>query len=305
MENTNPTEPTIIDMDKLTPLERQALENGEIPANLQHAIVKEKGLTEQGEALLAKKDGDALDLTAIPQSSFENLSPKARSDIMAHLATLDHADNHVTELTESVKQLQSTEDKPIEDADLTGAEMHICLRCGHSNENDPIEITDEDKQQWLRATLGMQEFEKEYPILGGRVIITIRTRSLRANELVYDQLSLETKDGRIPSDNPTMYFSNYQYRSLQLNLLASFGGLSTVDFKVPPIDSDRAKELYTEFNSATDTILKAAHTELMGSWNSQIYMVVLNKFQHFEQLCARLAEVTSSPDFWDQTALPT
>lgn len=73
-----------------------------------------------------------------------------------------------------------------------------CRRCGHpAGQACEIEVTDQDKFEFVQSMLGLQPFRKTVEILGGRLKLTIRTLTPEELELVWKQVYSDYRNGQL------------------------------------------------------------------------------------------------------------
>jgi hypothetical protein len=66
-------------------------------------------------------------------------------------------------------------------------------------------VSEEEKQRWLRYVMGERRFSKVFTLFGGKVKVTLRSRTLEESDAVFAQLKAEVKDGEQPMDPKTVF----------------------------------------------------------------------------------------------------
>lgn len=174
----------------------------------------------------------------------------------------------------------------------------LCPCCGWDVAKDPVEVSDEDKANWLRSIMGAGEFRKTFVMYGGRLKVTFRSRTMDDNNLVNSQLIVDAKLGQFISDVPMISAGLHQGRARRLSLACSFVNLSSSKFQAPRISTEEAKKVYGDHISDKANVVGAAHEVLFGTWPETLYSAVLNQYLKFESICHRLMEASTSADFW-------
>lgn len=194
------------------------------------------------------------------------------------------------------------EDKP---ADAT---PHECPNCQWVLGKDPVEVTDEDKAEWVRALLGDRPFTKTYRMLGDQYEVTFRTRSMAIEEAISAMLTNEVNANAFPNASLNAASAAYGLRMFKLQMAASFVRATNSPGPHPEIDSDEGIRVYAGFSGGSvgplslDQRVDKAHQTLFRGWRDPVYAAVYWKFRQFELLCSRLTEATSNSDFQWETA---
>lgn len=181
-------------------------------------------------------------------------------------------------------------------------EPYICPNCSWDYSQKPAEITQEDKYNWLRATLGNKAFEKTYDLFGGKLTVTFRSRSMAVQGLISDQLKIYNSNGTIPSHPANISMLSHNIYLRRLNLAAGLVNITNSPIeRLPELDTEEALRLYGKFVSKDLNITGAADKALFGKWSEALYTAVFHQFLTFNLLCDRLVEAATSPDFWQGT----
>ena len=205
-------------------------------------------------------------------------------------------------------------------ADAAVSVGHVCKNCRWPQSADPLEVTDLDKQNWLRAVLGTQPFTKKYTLLSGQLEVVLRSRTKRVQGLIDVQIQRELLSGRLVGQDFPMLVNVMQKRLGQLSLAASLVTYTGLEGRIlPEMSSEKAMALYqcqrldgvTEKSEdrprvdpaaqLADTIVALAYKQLFDDQGPQLEDLLLQQLYVFESLQARLRVLSSAPDFWKET----
>ncbi len=222
----------------------------------------------------------------------------------ATLSPLSDADEATKEevLSQPTGQLPAVEAIEKGDTDILNK---VCAMCGWHHENkDIVEVTDDDKTKFVLAALSGQRFTRTYERFGGRMKITMRSRTYAETEMIGTQI----ERWRIKDNLQTMslmYIKNWTY-----NLLVGLAAVEVED-KEPTIYPEISTKI-PEPKAAAEgeepvempTPLEIAEEKLLSDWNEATYSVIQNVSRHFDQMVQHLTLRAHDPDFWKETATP-
>ncbi len=181
----------------------------------------------------------------------------------------------------------------------------VCAMCGWHHENkDIVEVTDDDKTKFVLAALSGQRFTRTYERFGGRMKITMRSRTYAETEMVGVQL----ERWRVKENLQTvslMYIKNWTY-----NLLVGLAAVEVEDKEAtvyPEISTEMPEpKAVAEGEEPVDvpTPLEIAEEKLLADWNEATYSVIQSVSRHFDQVVQHLTLRAHDPDFWKETATP-
>ena len=173
------------------------------------------------------------------------------------------------------------------DEDITGLELHQCPKCGWNLDNSPEpEVTDEDKNEFIRSILGERRFCKEYEFFDGRVKVNLRSplRGETAGILVILQEDVAEHTIQTPEE--------WQLRNRELSLSTALVSVKVED-KLHTFE-----EIAVGLNSEK---LRAALQEAAGrraAWPESITSMVIYAQAQFESTHTTLLARTYDSDFW-------
>lgn len=200
---------------------------------------------------------------------------------------------------------QPAPEQPAPEAPSTGVtSTHThCNRCLWPDDV-PFEIkpTDEDKQRFLAAVLGLGRFEKSYPLLGGNLEVFFRSLTTDESAMVQRQVGSMVRAGAIRGDGE--FWANLH--ELRLAIACSkivVGG--NVVYEVPSV-AEWAKanprtdgvEEYTPLPRLRDNLYEK------GATQEPLRVILGQQHRQFQQLVELLEVMTNDPDFWKGIGLP-
>jgi len=178
----------------------------------------------------------------------------------------------------------------------------ICPMCGWDQTiRNAVEPSEEDKNDFVRAAVSGGRFRKVYPCYGGRVKITMRSRTYAETEAVMTLVEHWRKRENVEAAN-VIIFKTYAYQALfsleRLELEGKepkdFPALSTT-IPAPPEDSS-TPEQRPDIEKA-EQYIKEEFSEI--TWQS-----IQNAARHFDQLTSFLTLRAHDPNFWNGIATP-
>lgn len=183
-----------------------------------------------------------------------------------------------------------------EDTLSVDAFEHACPNCGWNDirQIPPGELTEADKEEWVRC-LFAGPFVKEFVLMKGKLKIRYRTKSKKVLDLINNILIKEAREGKFPKENQFAFVVAQKLRQTELNLVASLVGVNDTDY--PDITSKEAEELY---GVKGPEIFNAATAHMFDTLGEYSYSLLLKYCNVFENLCFRLTDAMSSPDFFPQ-----
>lgn len=173
----------------------------------------------------------------------------------------------------------------------------FCPNCGFRTDQDPVEVTLEDKKDYLRYTAAELPFEKEYVLLDGRMKIVMRELVKEGHEMINQQLLREIKDGRLMMNDITLSQSNYLYRRAQLCMAACLVRMDPgIPVSRPQIHTPEAAALWPP--TEKDTVVAVAAAALFAGKPVSLIGITHRVFHMFEALRVRLEENAKTPGFY-------
>lgn len=175
----------------------------------------------------------------------------------------------------------STEHKPV-----------FCPRCSWDcRRTDPVDVTDQDRIDFVDAVLSQTRFKKEYSLFGGRMkvtfheLLTMETNDI--NKFVLRQLMTDTKNHTVED----YYSMTLQYRQVV--------ALDSIETK------DQILDLSTQFadfppEKPEDKVGEYSKLVLSDVLKTDSLQVVTGRaYLDFQALCDKLRLLSIQPDFWN------
>lgn len=130
-----------------------------------------------------------------------------------------------------------------------------------------LDVSDEDKRNFIRSVLGSKPFAKEYKLFGDTIVIVFRTRTV--------------------SENAKLNSESVRDETWEMKKLAA-----TIDnFK---IGSDPTQALNGMDEAQLNTVF--------GSMAAITYSSIVKAYRSFEGLCDAIFEASLRADFWEGIA---
>lgn len=178
-----------------------------------------------------------------------------------------------------------------------------CPHCG-SEAGDPrgAEPTDDDRFDWGAARLAGVGFERDYPLLGGRLVLRFRTLAVGEADAVHRQLSADRAAGRCPTELH-WHVRRDRYRlALQLREVRRDG----VPDAPPLADglsreaAPKAKMVWQPDPADPRPPLEQLSELVLGRVldDETLATTALTRLAHFNRLCLALAAEEQGPDFF-------
>jgi hypothetical protein len=183
---------------------------------------------------------------------------------------------------------------------LSGAmpQLSNCPRCDWDLKlRDTVEVSTEDKQNFLAAVLGGTHFAKAYPLLGGNMEVTLRTLSMPEIDLCYRQCYFEQRRGELTT-TAAIFEQMLRYQTLlKLQRVVSDSRVFTFPSSVDDWQVDAP--------GPDNTVLPAILREVTAGFlkSESIYRVISNIVMQFNRLVMKLEANVSNADFWKATGL--
>lgn len=171
--------------------------------------------------------------------------------------------------------------------------VEFCKNCNHRPDEDVIEVTEQDKLNFLASALGDTRFTKEYELFGGHGKVTFRSLTRQELDMAVTQAGCDARDGLTPNN------SDFLRRAQNYEMLLGIGRLqvSTDVRNFPEISDVDVDDI--EPGKPFQTPLKqyAPYVEEMIQSASLLRILSL-AYGRFYRLIRRLEENCYTADFW-------
>ena len=176
-----------------------------------------------------------------------------------------------------------------------------CAHCGwDTRKNDLIDITDDDKADFVQSILGGIRFKKVYTVFGGKLRITFRTLTTVESDMAYKQLIVDAQkdvQSKILGDTSFYWRTLMAYRCiLAVEQIDSDQGVTDI----PPISEIAVEDgSYSRPNTKLFAIFDDMVEQIMPS--ELVRTTITHLYTEFQSLCEKLQAMAESKDFWRAT----
>ena len=151
---------------------------------------------------------------------------------------------------------------------------------------DVVEITDSDKNNFLKALLTDENVILDIPLCDGKVIFTIRSKNSWEQNLIYEA-AISDREEDEPLDFYQGMLQLQKYGAMVQVQTINKKVFSTLKFSAPKNDW---KEQVAE--------LKKQKDEILETMDSTKLTMILNALRMFEYKVAKMSSSCNSGDFW-------
>ena len=160
-------------------------------------------------------------------------------------------------------------------------------------EETPIEQA--DKQAFLIHMLGAERFTKSYDLFGGRMRVTLQTRTVAEDERCAAQAFADEQTEGFPGNTPEVRSNQRLQRYCDYQFILSLSSLEA-EGQAPRVF--RPEETVVRDPEKIYSPLQQARTDFNESISQPLKVALRQVHNRFEALTARLAGEASSKDFW-------
>lgn len=168
----------------------------------------------------------------------------------------------------------------------------ICPHCGLDTNKPRIEVSDEDRHNWIRHILsgGSKRFTKDYEVYGGRIKFRMRSR----NGLEDRDVDIATEEFMRSITN-TSDFNKLRIEMMKIQLLYSLEYIFYIDLENPEstrrvpikaptredieeswaVDKSAAIKKYVNFLEETPTPIMSLLCDKLAEFNSTVSMLTI------------------------------
>ena len=243
----------------------------------------------------AKKKKDAAELEA----TTANMAPSVREAYERVAGS--SAGPEIVDDRESFETVTPPTEEVVEEVSTLGAveptfTLPFCPRCGWDMQSKfDVDITDNDKVDFLATLLGGSRFSRDYELAGGKMIVRLRSMLADENFLVQRQLLLDQNAGEILTEAEWFIRMGDYRMACSLESITDSSGkvivanpaLQDLQFK-PPADKPTQTALVLALQQVNGKALAHEVTR-------RLVLVHLRKFQ---RLVEALEAMALDPSFW-------
>lgn len=269
-------------------------------------VEKIKTLLKQAKETLLKKS---------KEEEFEKEAENMTDSVREALAKFSAASETETEIiddrepapekaaqTDEAPTPESTDDKPAEppvDPDITPpmAIFPFCPRCGWDMaQKYDVEVTENDKEDFLITVLGGGRFKRDYELMGGKMILRFRSMLADENFLVQRQLLLDQNENGILSE-AEWFVKLFEYR-MACSLEAVYDANKKPIMLVPElhefkVESKPDKPNQTPLVAARDYV----HSKVLA--HEVTRRLAAAHLRRFQRLVESMEAMALEPSFWN------
>jgi hypothetical protein len=249
--------------------------------------------------MVAKKKQAAAELEA----TTANMSPSVR-EAYERVAN-DAGGPEIVDDRESLETSTAATEETAEEVSTLGAieptfTLPFCPRCGWDMQQKfDVDITDDDKVDFLATMLGGSRFSRDYQLAGGKMVVRLRSMLADENFLVQRQLLLDQNDGEILTEAEWFIRMGDYRMACSLESITDSSGkvimanptLQDLQF-TPPADKPTQTALVLALKQVNSKALAHEVTR-------RLVLVHLRKFQ---RLIEALEAMALDPSFWNGIA---
>jgi len=160
-----------------------------------------------------------------------------------------------------------------------------------------VEITTQDKQQFMAAMLGLNRFEKDYTLLGGSVVVRFRSLTSRETETVMLEIGHMMREGTSAGQG------EYLLNLMELRMVASVAQLVVGGnhvYRAGVLEDEDIKEDPARPKIMPITALPIMrHKFYEGAAKTESLRRMIGKaHQEFQRLVEALEAMANDSDFW-------
>ena len=207
------------------------------------------------------------------------------------------AEEPAKQVDEETKPPEEELPPPTGDVDGPMVILPFCPRCGwNMQQKFDVEISDADKEDFLVTLLGGNRFTRDYELVGGRMVVRLRSLLADENFLIQRQLLLDQNAGEIFSE-AEWFLRMSEYR-LACSLEAILDGtgkpivlnpvLADVKF-TPPEDKPN--------QTALPTARQFVNTKAVA--HEVTRRLISTHLRRFQRLVEALEAMALEPSFWN------
>jgi hypothetical protein len=247
---------------------------------------------------------EAADMRKQEQSKrSEKVDPPLDPKIFKEPEVIDDLMEKPIQATKAAEEPVVTEEKkPVSDSGVFNTDAVItCPHCGWDTRNkDLVEVTDDDKMDFVQSILGGIRFKKIYELFGGKLKVTFRTLTTAESDMAYKQLIVDAQNDvqtKILGDTSFYWRTLMAYRAIiAVEKIESSENI----VEIPPIheiavDEDSYTKPNTKLSAVFDDLVEQIMpTEIIRNTISHLYT-------EFQSLCEKLQAMSESKDFWKAT----
>ena len=186
---------------------------------------------------------------------------------------------------------------PVQDSGLTAGILPFCPRCGWDmRQKFDVDVTDNDKEDFIACTLGNTRFKRTYKIFGDKLQFTLRSLLAAENRLIYRQLIIDQREKRINSE------SEWYAQFIDYRLACSVESMSDKNGKpiavVPELlEFPAGQATGVEDDTPLVKMLEFVNETVLAQEVTK--RIVGTHHRQFQRLAEALEAMAAEPSFWN------
>lgn len=191
------------------------------------------------------------------------------------------------------------DEAPKELEPFPGPEEHVCSRCGFPRINSTTDMqpTAAEKDAYWRHVLGEPRFRRTYKeLLGGRIEVTLRTRTVEESDKLGDLFRTEL-EGLSAVWRLSQSASQLDFRKTRLMLCAS---LEQVVIRFTKSEEGKVVK-FPELPDLQEKTIRDRALAIQKAFPAEVtYAVLTSCLRHFESFCWLLSGHVADPSFFGE-----
>lgn len=274
------------------------------PTLLKSGVIQDRGSVRGVEEL--KKAAEELTKVEVPNTAplqaptpidFASLPTKEREDLLKDInraRELGISESDGSKPAESAAPESASAESAPSEAAASAHTLQNCPYCGWKLDQEVVEVTEEDRQQWLRSILGGERFVKTYSVYNGNLKIEFRCRTSREADLITEQIGLDMKHGRHNTAVEQMHWLRRYMFVTSLSRI-SVGAQSSVLPEIMPCNGESSYKLPT---TPDRNMVGVVTQDFLQRWQDALLEALLSIYSKFELLVGKLQQEAWKTDFF-------
>jgi hypothetical protein len=159
-----------------------------------------------------------------------------------------------------------------------------------------VKVTDRDKEDFVAVLLGNTRFKKKYELLGGRMIVTLRSLLAEETRMIYKQLVVDQQEKRVNTEG------EWYAQLLEYRLACSVEQVTDKVGKplhIVPELCDIPVQPDTEHPNDTPLVAMSNYVNTAVLAQEVTKRLVGTYLRQFQRLVEALESMALEPSFWE------
>ena len=183
----------------------------------------------------------------------------------------------------------------------------ICPNCGWNQaQANVVEVTDEDKQMFLRHILSGDRFLKRYEMCDGEVIFELRSRRVLEQDLIINQVHLDQQQGGVLATELFVQYLRYCLCASLSKIIYKNGSVKTFPEIVANVDGKQVRQWTNVEMLKTESLndIGVCNRMQFSNWSNALFGMAIDSMQRFDALVNRLQIMARDEDFFTESGGP-